>query len=198
MYWIKTFTSSSSSSGSSRGCCVSASGVLYVGWARSVGRARTFQMPIAIRKSVALMKTIPYRCLANGHGDAGSGWGPMWLTACVAATFCWPTGWQRQCCAALHGSPARAVVSFSAASKQANKQSLSEGRKASQQQNEYNATIAKVAKAKPQICWIPVTKMCTQARVVCICSCARRPCRLQQWSQLLMRRNAWKKFISAI
>ena len=52
MYWIKTFTSSSSSSGSSRGCCVSASGVLYVGWARGVGRACTFQMPNALRKSV--------------------------------------------------------------------------------------------------------------------------------------------------
>ena len=35
-----------SSSGSSRWCCVSASGVLYVGWARGAGRARTFQMPI--------------------------------------------------------------------------------------------------------------------------------------------------------
>ena len=45
-----------SSSGSSRWCCVSASCVLYVGWGRGVGRARTFQMPIAFRKSVALMQ----------------------------------------------------------------------------------------------------------------------------------------------
>ena len=74
-----------SSSGSSRWCCVSASGVLYVGWARGVGRARTFQMSIAIRKSVALMQTeaqLRVRIVTN----PGSGRGPMWLTACVAAT----------------------------------------------------------------------------------------------------------------
>ena len=54
-------------------------------------------MPIAIRKSLER----PARDICYIH-DSISGRGPMWLTACVAATLCWkPTGWQRQCWAML-------------------------------------------------------------------------------------------------